>query len=232
MAKKQGVKRPNYRKLREQTSNVSFSMKIDLKTGGVTITFSDTGETESFYDYYSYLYDLSCYYRNRLDVQDDLDVKVNLCNNFINSLYLDMTDMQLRLVDKDRLYREVHIYIEQFEYFKKQYKEKIDLPKSGTSKAKYPSLNEKLLILHYLGVLNTLMNDIGTLDKTSKLLSLLMERSNDNVSHSISNIDQIKKKEAVKTPKTLAAVKNIFSEYQLTSIVKKIDADLAKIDKK
>lgn len=87
---------------------------------------------------------------------------------------------------------------------------------------------QQILILHYLGVINHVDLDNT---KKAKLFSRLLNRNEQNIRTDLTYVNALKIDESdIKTPNNLKEVKMLFKELGMNEIVKKIDADLAKLD--
>lgn len=221
---------PSKRRLENENGIVSFKTKFNLQSGKITITFSDTGETQEFFGYRDFLYELSYYYRRRLETIENVEEKIQLCEVFLNYLHMCLTDWRRFYKDKENLYNEVQLYIEQFKYFKLQYEERKNIFTVEVKEGETLSISEKLIALSYLGILDSIATIVPLQKNQASLLSLLLDRNFDNVKKTLREVNgKPKQKDAVKTRKTLANVLELGKATGIKLIESKAREDLGKI---
>lgn len=222
----------SHRRLQDENGILAYSIKISPQDGKVTITFSDTGEIQVFHDFGSYLYEYSYYFRRRMETEDLIDIKLKLCEEFLNWAYMYTTDFRRYAKDKEKFDKELRLYIDQFEYFKRQYKENNPISTTGTKELTL-STNEKVILLSYLGVLDAIQKEIKTAETVATLFAVLLDRDFENLKKSIRYVnDKPKAKDAVKTTKTLSNILAFANQLGFLEVAEKAQADIDKIDKK
>ena len=217
------------RRLENETNVVTFSTKINPQTEKVTITFADTKEKQEFNNFSTYLYYLSYYYRKRLDAEgNDVMYQVDICETFLNILYMYMTDMRGFIKDKDKFNQDIHMYIEQFEYFKKQYLQSNNVETTPNGKTSL-AVREKIIILEYIGMLEILEEKVPIQETRAQFLSKLLATDFDNLRKYIRNRDVNR---GIKNEKRLTNIIELAKELGFSELKNKAQADLDKINKK
>ena len=222
------------RRLKNLTDTVSIGLQFDMHSGKVTLTYADTNETEVFVSVLDYLEDLNMYYRNRLEHIESYEGKLALCETYLNFMYMYIVDLRSITLNKfkEKLEEDIRLYIEQFTYFKTQYLAyKPALTKETADNSL--STDEKIIILDYLGVFET-MNTHEIIDEArARIISKLLDRSFDNTKKGIRNIGgKPKEHDAVKSKKKLETVLQLANEIKYQFLIDKVKADLDKIEKK
>ena len=91
------------------------------------------------------------------------------------------------------------------------------------------STKQKVLILHYLGLIDSI--DLIT-QKKAKILSVLLERSEQDIKSGITYVNARKiEKNDIKTKNNIHTVKKLFEELRISNYNEKIDRDLEKLEK-
>jgi len=93
---------------------------------------------------------------------------------------------------------------------------------------KETTTKQQLLILHYLGVLDSLKIDENT--KKAKLLSVLLNKDSQNIRQVLTYIDARKIEDSeIKTIENLNAILPLFEEIGMDDATKRIKSDLSKL---
>lgn len=123
--------------------------------------------------------------------------------------------------------------------FGMKYKDKIEVKKlikeaeeNKTSNKKKSDIEtttkQQILILHYLGFLDSLKIDENT--KKAKLLSVLLNRNVQNIRKELTYIDILKiENSKIKTALNLKAILPLFEEMGLPEALNKIRADMTEL---
>lgn len=218
--------------LREADTILSFGLSINRKTEVITVKYSDEFENEIFPNFNNYLKSLANYYRNRIDRVEEKEEKINICNNFLDTIQNYKVDLRDCVKNEELFFREIQLYKEQFLYYKERLNEESPLLVLSNKKERTEfSLKQQMLILYYLNILDNL-NEISISQKDIiTILKGLLNKDENNIKKELSHIHSLGKKgkEIVKTPQNLEVVKSFFSTLSLMPIVEKIEADISKI---
>lgn len=218
-----------YDRLAKEINLVSFATQFNTEYSYIKIAYTDTEEIEVFRDFEDFIYDLSKYYRNRIDIAETTLKKVEIADRFLLELHKYLTDYVGYVKDKKKFNTTIALYIKQFEFFRKQVSTYKDADISSNKKQTL-TINEKIIILDYLGLLET-VNRESTQEKRAKLLSLLLGNSYDNIRSAIRNVTgKPLKKGMVKNETTLENVLNVLTECGFDSLKSKAKLDLDKIN--
>lgn len=222
-SKKRGFRNINLDKLTNELEN-SLETKKN-KREFIQLRINEINEVFSFY--------------NRLETKNHLDERVNAFKQSFQTLYVDDEELDLSksYYDINTLIA-IHDGIVKAKYLKflntklseldttlNNSKEKVTKPKSTEI-----SIRQQMQILHYLGALH-IIEQQGTVDKKSTFLSLLLNKSKQNIrkdyNENIRNLTNSNlKPERKKILKELELVKKLFLETGNNTIVKKIDKDI------
>lgn len=220
--------------LRNADIPLSFGLSLSSETGKVTIKYVDNYEDEVIYDFYSFLEDLSQYYRNRIDTYENFEEKINLCSNFLDTMQGYKIDFRNVIKDQEKFYKEIDFHKEQFNYYKNRFKEAGDLKvsKSNNEKLNF-STKQQILILEYLGFLKSL-NELDINEKQKgDIVSAIIGKDTGNVIKAIRNSNKAVETGSVetKTRENLKFVLELFKKNNLNSFVEKVQEDIKTIKK-
>lgn len=116
--------------LRDRDEPVKFSIQLGvLPEKGVAIYYSEEGTKEVFIDIYYYLRDLFDFYRKRIDIEDDINVKVRICKNFCDVLIGYKNDILDNIIEKDKFVTVIKSYMEDMTYYRNRFEEEKILSK-------------------------------------------------------------------------------------------------------
>lgn len=109
------------------------------------------------------------------------------------------------------------------------FKKLMNESKSNKRKSeKETTMKQQLLILHYLGIIDSM--NLSETTKKAKLLSVLLNRSEQNIRTELTYIDARKIEDSeMKTIENLNAILPVFEEVGLNEIVETIKADLGRL---
>jgi hypothetical protein len=213
--------------LKDREGIISYSVRIEPSKERFDLYFED-GTVQTIYSFQLYIYELSYYYRRRFDSIDSMSEKIEICETFLNTAYMYLTDWRNNVRDQESFLKDLQLHIKQFEYFKTQFMRHKDLNTTNTKKEEL-DLKEKIIILNYIGALDLLKQ--SNQGKTAKLVSCLLGCSYDNVKKSISGINgKPKASDAIKTTKTLNRVLSFAQNHGFKDLESKALADLDKIN--
>lgn len=220
--------------LRKLTSPISFRVKISTDKRKFTVIYGDEYEDEIFSNFSHFLNSLSDYYRNRIDILQDQEDKIQICNQFIDTVQNYKLDLKDLFKNKEDFFSEITLYVEQFSFYKDRIKEQENLKLSTNSNVEKEAFSTKqqVLILHYLGFLDLI--SYNTSDKIkAEIVASVIGKDITNVTRAIRNNHKIVEKgqENTKTRANLEAVKKFFQDKKQQEIVDKIEEELNTLKK-
>lgn len=161
--------------------------------------------------------------RSRIDEFEasfqDLDIRTM----FVNQLMEMILEAELKLQDKDSL-EQLSFLSEMQNYIKSKFS---NVPINGNEKL---TCDEKIILLEYLGVLKQLRDNNLNQKQQSVLLSLLLDRSAENVKKAIANVNGKPMRANVKNKKSLSAVKCAIKKLNSDSLLQNVQKDLDELN--
>lgn len=218
-------------KLAECTKPINYKLTFE-KNGKVIAHYIEFETDESFSNIGKYILALSQFYRNRIDVEEIGSDKSMLCLEFINRLYQIQIDWRSTTSVKKYpdLDNDIKRQIDYITFLESSFIQGKNFETKEKDKS-ILTLNQKILILEYIGFIDNIQETASKNMYRDKLVSTILFHNQDSVRKAIDGlIGKPSEYGTIKNRNNLTAVydfldKNNFSEFAI-----KVKSDINKIE--